>query len=49
MDQILHISLEGGQARALVACSTDLVEAARRTHDLSPTACAALGLSLIHI
>ena len=46
MDQILHISLEGGQARALVACSTDLVEAARRTHDLSPTACAALGRTL---
>ncbi|MGI5884823.1 MAG: Hsp33 family molecular chaperone HslO [Candidatus Spyradocola sp.] len=46
MDQILHISLEGGQARALVACTTDLVEAARRTHDLSPTACAALGRTL---
>lgn len=46
MDQILHISLLGGTARALVACTTDMVEAARRTHDLAPTACAALGRTL---
>lgn len=46
MDQILHITLENGQARALIATSTHLVEAARRTHDLSPTASAVLGRTL---
>lgn len=46
MDKILHITLEDGQARALVAVTTDLVEEARRTHDLTPTAAAALGRTL---
>lgn len=46
MDQILHISLENGQARALVASSTGLVEEARRVHGLTPTAAAALGRTL---
>lgn len=46
MDQILHITLENGQARALVAVSTDLVEEARRIHDLTPTTAAALGRTL---
>ena len=46
MDKILHITLEDGQARALVAVTTDLVEEARRIHDLTPTAAAALGRTL---
>lgn len=46
MDEILHISLEGGQARALVAVTTDLVEKARETHSCSVTASAALGRAL---
>lgn len=46
MDKILHITLENGQARAMVAVTTDLVETARRTHNLTPTAAAALGRTL---
>ena len=46
MDELLHISLEGGQARALVAVTTDLVEKARETHFCSVTASAALGRAL---
>ena len=46
MDKILHITLEDGQARAMVAVTTELVEAARATHDLTPTASAALGRTL---
>ena len=46
MDKILHITLEDGQARALVAVTTDLVEQARRIHDCTPTAAAALGRTL---
>ena len=46
MDKILHITLEDGQARAMVAVTTELVEAARATHDLTPTAAAALGRTL---
>ena len=46
MDKILHITLADGQARAMVAVTTDLVEAARATHDLTPTAAAALGRTL---
>ena len=46
MDKILHITLADGQARAMVAVTTDLVEAARATHDLTPTASAALGRTL---
>ena len=45
-DGLLHVSLLGGQARALLMESTSLVEAARRTHKLSRTATAALGRSL---
>ena len=45
-DGILRISLLGGQARAFLIDSTSMVEAARRTHNLSRTATAALGRSL---
>ena len=45
-DGLLHVSLLGGQARALLMESTAMVEAARQTHKLSRTATAALGRSL---
>lgn len=45
-DGLLRVSLMGGQARAFLMESTSLVEAARRTHNLSRTAAAALGRSL---
>ena len=46
MDEILHITLEGGAARAMVAVTTGLVEKARQTHGLSAVASAALGRTL---
>lgn len=42
-DGLMHISLMGGQARALLIKSTSLCEAARQTHNLSRVATAALG------
>ena len=46
MDTILHVELERGQARALVAVSTELAKEAQRIHSLSHTASAALGRAL---
>ena len=43
MDGILRISLMGGQARAFLIDSTRMVEEARRVHNLSRVATAALG------
>ena len=43
LDGILRISLMGGQARAFLIDSTRMVEEARRVHNLSRTATAALG------
>ena len=43
---ILRISLMGGQARAFLVDSTQMVEKARKTHHLSRTATAALGRTL---
>lgn len=45
-DGILRISLMGGQARAFLVDSTQMVEKARKTHNLSRTATAALGRTL---
>ena len=45
-DGILHISLLGGQARAILIESTAMVEEARRIHGLSRVASAALGRTL---
>ena len=45
-DGLYHISLLGGEARALMIDSTNLVEAARAIHNLSRTATAALGRHL---
>lgn len=45
-DGLLHISLMGGQARALLTESTQLVQAAKDTHHLSKIATAALGRTL---
>jgi len=45
-DGLYHISLLGGEARALLIDSTCLVEAARAVHGLSRTATAALGRHL---
>lgn len=42
-DYLVRASLANGQARALVARTTKLVEDARRLHDAWPTAAAALG------
>lgn len=42
-DKLYHIDLLEGQARALLARSTGLVEEARRVHDLGRVATAALG------
>ncbi|MDL2206121.1 Hsp33 family molecular chaperone HslO, partial [Eubacteriales bacterium OttesenSCG-928-N13] len=42
-DGLLHLSLMGGQARALLIDSTQMCEAARQTHNLSRVATAALG------
>lgn len=43
---LLHATLLGGSARALVAHTTRCAQAARDTHALSPTATAALGRAL---
>ncbi len=43
MDGILRVSLMGGQARAFLIDSTRMVDEARRVHNLSRTATAALG------
>lgn len=45
-DGLYHLTLLGGQARALLIDSTFLVESARAIHDLSRTATAALGRHL---
>jgi len=45
-DGICHISLMGGQARAILIESTSLVQKAMDTHKLSRTATAALGRTL---
>ena len=42
MDELLRISLLEGQARAMLVKSAALVEEARKLHDLSRTATAAL-------
>ena len=42
-DELIHITLMDGQARALIVNSTAMCELARRTHTLSNVACAALG------
>ena len=41
--KLLHATLLGGSARALIAHTTSPAQAAREMHDLSPTATAALG------
>ena len=45
-DGIYHISLMGGQARAILIESTSMVQKAMDTHKLSRTATAALGRTL---
>ena len=45
-DGILHISLMGGQARAILIESTQMVQEAKRIHGLSKIATAALGRTL---
>ena len=45
-DGLYHLTLLGGQARALLIDSTNLVESARAIHGLSRTATAALGRHL---
>lgn len=45
-DYLVRATGAGGTFRAIVASTTDLVAEARRRHDLSPTATAALGRSL---
>lgn len=45
-DGILHISLMGGQARAILIESTAMVQEAKRVHGLSKIATAALGRTL---
>lgn len=42
-DELLHITLMDGQARALLVNSTAMCERARQLHTLSNVACAALG------
>jgi molecular chaperone Hsp33 len=46
MSYILRGTVQNGDIRVFVAITTDLVEKARITHDLSPTASAALGRML---
>jgi molecular chaperone Hsp33 len=43
MSYILRGTAHNGDIRLFVAITTELVEKARKIHDLSPTACAALG------
>jgi len=45
-DGLYHISLMGGQARAILIESTQLVQRAMDIHHLSRTAAAALGRTL---
>ena len=45
-DGLYHISLMGGQARAILIESTNLVQRAKDIHHLSRTATAALGRTL---
>ena len=45
-DGLIHISLLDGQARAILADTTQLVDQARRVHSLSKTAAAALGRTM---
>ena len=46
MDQIIHATGAGGFLKMSVISARDTVERARQIHDLSPTACAALGRTL---
>ena len=46
MDQIIHATGAGGFLKMSVISARDTVERARQIHDLSPTACAALGRAL---
>ncbi|MGI5898970.1 MAG: Hsp33 family molecular chaperone HslO [Christensenellales bacterium] len=46
MDKILCYTLAGGQARAYVAKTTNMVRAAQSTHGLSPVAAVALGRAI---
>ncbi len=46
MDTLLHVEIESGQARALVAVTTETVQRAQQIHGLSHTAAAALGRAL---
>lgn len=46
MDKIEKFLVSGGKINVIVASTTDLVEEARKIHDLSPTATAALGRTL---
>ena len=43
MGQILRVIAEDEQIKMAVITAPDMVEEARKIHDLSPTACAALG------
>lgn len=45
-DHIIRATAAGGTVRALAAVTTNIVEEARRVHDLSPVASAALGRTL---
>ena len=46
MGRLIRGLAAGGQLRVLAADTTDVVEEARRRHNLSPTATAALGRAL---
>ena len=46
MDKIEKFLVSGGKINVIVASTTDLVEEARKIHDLSPTATATLGRAL---
>ena len=48
-DYIVRATAADGQIRAFAANTKDVVETARKDHNTSPVATAALGLSLIHI
>ena len=43
MDRLIRATAADAQIRAFACVSTDMVEEARKRHDLSPVACAALG------
>ena len=42
-DRLIRCLAYGGKVSIVLVSSTDLVEEARKIHDLSPTACATLG------